>query len=72
MGMQAALKREAAAEQEKIMKQTADFAQQSIVTQQARFDAEMGIMKNRLAHENVSHSNPLPFLVGTAVHLMAQ
>ena len=56
MRVQAALKAEAAAEQEKIIKQGAEDAQQSIITQQARFDAEMGIMKNRLAHENVSHS----------------
>ena len=54
-GMQATLKQEAAAEKEKIIKQSADIAQQSIITQQARFDAEMGIMKNRLAHESVSH-----------------
>lgn len=56
MPVQATLQAEAAAEQDKIIKQSADIAQQSIVTQQARFDAEMGIMKNRLAHENVSQS----------------
>ncbi|CAL5229872.1 g13283 [Coccomyxa viridis] len=48
----AALKADAAAEQDKIIKQSAEDAQQSIITQQARFDAEMGLMKNRLAHEN--------------------
>ena len=56
MQVQAALKADAAAEQDKIIKQSAEDAQQSIITQQARFDAEMGLMKNRLAHENVSQS----------------
>ena len=56
MLMQATLKAEAATERDRITKQCADVAQQTIITQQAKFDAEMGIMKNRLAQENVSQS----------------
>ena len=63
MSVQVTLGREAAQKREKIMKHSADTAQQSIITQQARFDAEMAIMKNRLAHESVSYPGLVIFTV---------
>jgi len=54
--MQETLKAEAAAERGRIIKQSAESAQHSIVTQQANFEAEMGVMKNRLDHEKVHNS----------------
>ena len=56
MPMQGTLKAEAAAEREEIIKQSAESAQHSIMTQQAKFEAEMGTMKNRLDHEKVHNS----------------
>lgn len=56
MPMQETLKAEAAAEREALINQSAESAQHSIMTQQAKFEAEMGTMKNRLDHEKVHNS----------------
>ncbi len=53
MVLQETIKAEAAAEKEEIIRQSAEAAKQSIITQRSHFETEMGIMKNRLDHEKV-------------------
>ena len=72
MHMQETLKAEAAAEREEIIKQSAESAQHSIMTQQARFEAEMGTMKNRLDHEKVHNSCFCPSALPLKVNIQLQ